>query len=193
MNDIDNMNEPQNLAEQAAFETVWKLMRELDIASIEVAFNGEGDSGSITDINASPPGAEAVWDANDPDGSSKRLTAWSVRVQAANQAMNETRTGITLDYAENVFWGPDGPPRAHTEGFTLRQLVEELTGPRLDALPHDWVNNDGGYGTVTWSPELYGAEDGTPRPGIEIELSIRVVNTEEYSFEYDRFGNETEE
>jgi len=191
---MNDMNEPQKLAEQAAFETVWKLMRELDIASIEVAFNGEGDSGSITDINASPPGAEAVWDANDPDGSSKRLTAWSVRVRDANQAMNETRTGITLDYNENVFYGPDGPPADHPEGLTLRQLVEELTGPRLDALPYDWVNNDGGYGTATWSPDPRVDEDGTPfPPSIEIELSIRVVNTEDYEFVYDRFGNETQE
>jgi hypothetical protein len=39
------------LADKAKYELVWAAMRELGIDEIEVEFNGEGDSGEITDVS----------------------------------------------------------------------------------------------------------------------------------------------
>ena len=179
---MSNTNEVQALNEKAQFEVVWALMAELGIAEIAVSFNGEGDSGDISDIAAMPPDAEPAWGGNnDPVGYTARRDAWNERVNLLNRAMESTPTGIVREIYENAFYGPDGPPPIPAAGIPLVDLVRALTWPMLNALDHDWVNNDGGYGTVTW---------GLADRSIHLEVSIRIVSTEEYTYDYDRHGQE---
>lgn len=176
---MSNTNEVQTLNEKAQFEVVWALMRELNIGEIAVSFNGEGDSGDISDIAAVPPDAEPTWKPNDPTYDARR-DEWNDRASKLNRAMERTPTGIVREVQE--WYGlEDHRPAIPAAGIPLVDLVRALTFPMLNALDHDWVNNDGGYGTVAW---------GLAGQSITLELSIRVTSTEEYTYDYDKYGQE---
>ena len=153
------------LATKCKFETVWKLLSEIGVSQCTVSFSGEGDSGSITDTEYFPP---EVHEGN----------AWMEihheTIAALHRKVENIDTGIERD--DHGFINPQ------PGNFTLQELIHHLVGTFINAddAP-DWVNNDGGYGTVKWFV------DETPQR-IEVEYQIRVVSTEDYTWEYDRHG-----
>lgn len=167
----------QSLGDKAKHEVVWTLMTQLGIGHITVSFNGEGDSGDITDIEAYPIERQPTNTYPPSDAQRQEWAGWSTQGGILNGAMRTTPTGIVEDIYAEVFVSREHVHAA--SDLTLIQLVRLLTEPIVNGLSEDWVNNDGGYGTVTW--------DATEQT-ILVEVSIRVVSTEDTSYEYDKYG-----
>lgn len=101
----------------------------LKIDSIEVTFDGSGDSGSIEDIQISSNGIPI----NDEK---HHLEVW---VKPSPHFDQEQRKWVQ-------------PPPA-LEVRSLRTFVENHVYEALEATGVDWCNNDGGYGTWEWNPQ----------------------------------------
>ena len=74
---------------------------------------------------------------------------------------------------------PDEPP------MKLTQLIERLLDPMTTEQNVDWWNNDGGFGEVRLI-----LNEGDEPPMIELDISERVVNTIDHSWQFDRHGEE---
>jgi len=153
------------LATKCKFETVWKLLAELGVAHVEVGFDGSNDSGDITDIYYYPPGAATH-------------TQHELMIELQRKVEN-IDTDIPRD--DHGYINPQ------PGNYTLDELIRALVNDMFNyAEAPDWVNNDGGYGTVHWY-----VDDDPQR--IEVEYSIRIVSTEDISFDYNRFGEQPNE
>jgi hypothetical protein len=64
---------------------------------------------------------------------------------------------------------------------TLLKACEDLGYQMLDEAGHDWVNNDGGYGTITVT-----IDDGTGKPSVNMDIKIRYTDEDQYDY-----GNES--
>lgn len=65
-----------------------------------------------------------------------------------------------------------------TKQLCMVDAIEDMAYRVLDATGVDWYNNDGGQGklVIDLSEEF---------PSIHIDMEVNIVNTEEYSFDYD--------
>lgn len=87
-------------------------------------------------------------------------------------------TGLEFKLSE---WMPE-----HPGNRTLNELVHHLASYYInDNNDYDWVNNDGGYGTVVFHAD----EDP---PTVEIEYNIRYTEVNTYTHNYDCHGVETQ-
>jgi hypothetical protein len=66
---------------------------------------------------------------------------------------------------------------------TLHKAIEDLGYQMLDETGHDWVNNDGGYGTID---VLLEGEDG--KPSVHMEINIRYTNEDQYDYDDNNFS-----
>ena len=66
---------------------------------------------------------------------------------------------------------------------TLHKAIEDLGYSMLDEAGHDWVNNDGGYGTID---VLLEGEDG--KPTVHMEINIRYSTEDQYDYDDNNFS-----
>ena len=66
---------------------------------------------------------------------------------------------------------------------TLHKAIEDLGYQMLDESGHDWVNNDGGYGTID---VLLEGSDG--KPSVHMEINIRYSNEDQYDYSNNNFS-----
>jgi hypothetical protein len=152
-------------------EMVWQAMREISAGVIRVDFDGSGDSGEITDSDADRYPEGFVYNDH---------ASVALGVAYREHTLSESYADLDLGlYSE-------------TNSANLTALVERLSADILGGpeIP-DWVNSDGGFGTVRWIAAHTDA-DGVAHPDtIEVEVNIRVVQHETHGFTYDRFGKES--
>jgi len=141
----------------AQYEFIWQFMRVNQIDDIVVQFDGSGDSGDINDICAIHQG--------------------KTDDELYNLLKHPLPEGLIPEREQSVFISQ--PP------VTVYDLIHELSNALLGASEApDWVNNDGGYGELTWI--MSDIEDEPPR--IEVEYNIRYVHTELTELKYTKFG-----
>ena len=66
---------------------------------------------------------------------------------------------------------------------TIHKAIEDLGYQMLDEAGHDWVNNDGGYGTIDVTLE---GDDG--KPSVHMEINIRYTNEDQYDYTNNNFS-----
>jgi hypothetical protein len=106
--------------EQKVKIAVFEKLHELKIESVDIEFDGCGDSGQIEFIRSTP------------------------EIDLESIIVGEFEIQVAIGY------GPEGPKhRTEVKQKTLHDLIEELSYAYLEDMGHDWYNNDGGYGTIT--------------------------------------------
>ena len=121
----------------------------LGIKEIHVNFEGGGDDGDIQDMDVVP---EMDLEAITAD------YAWSVQ-QTYNQETREWKSKVVR------------------ESSTLSELLKDLTYAALEETQMDWVNNEGGQGSLI-------IDFSETPPTITLDLEINVTTTEPYSYSY---------
>lgn len=136
------------------------------VAQIEMHFDGGGDSGTITDVNyLSASGVDLRGSLGLPGGDT-----------GASVADYNGPHFLCVACVETVYSGAHGGP------------VDKVTHPTT-SVPYaaelifyhvtdqwDWVNNEGGYGTVTFHLLADEATDDKPR-GIVVDMNVREMTS----------------
>jgi hypothetical protein len=128
------------------------VLRRLGITKLIVTFDGGGDSGQIESIEA--------------EGITTELEK------------------IPCDETITTSWfrvSPEGEPievRDHRPSKDLYDFLETWFYDNVlqEAVDFDWVNNDGGYGTITVSPQI---------GDIFVEAHERYTDTRSHNYEWD--------
>lgn len=108
------------------------LLTRFGIAKVDIEFDGGGDSGQINSITAD--GLVTDLKTITGDDLKKACEGWAVDLQ-------------------DRFCGYDQAKKQQTKrGCTLEDVIEDAAYELLSSTGFDWINNDGGYGTLTILP-----------------------------------------
>jgi len=135
-------------------QNLFAQLKLLNVKEFRINFDGGGDDGQIDEIE--------FFNTN-------------------NETFNIPSDTISWVYTElNTTQGEIKPVEQKT---TLLKAIEDLGYSMLDEAGHDWVNNDGGYGTID---VLLEGEDG--KPSVHMEINIRYTNEDQYDYDDNNFS-----
>ena len=71
-----------------------------------------------------------------------------------------------------------------TKNSTVRDALDHWAYELLDGTQYDWVNNEGGWGTITITPSpVPVGESEDPTPEIAIDMNVRIITSNNYYLE----------
>jgi hypothetical protein len=125
-------------------------LTELRVASIDVDFQGSGDSGEVEGVSFYNSDAK-------PLEIGDTVMPWAV--EESSWSVNEAGKGQWTRFTK-------------PKDMSLRDIVEDITMGLSDLYSYDWWNNDGGFGTVEIT-----LEDGELKLNAEFNIRYTEVNT----------------
>jgi len=135
-------------------QNLFAQLKLLNVKEFRINFDGGGDDGQIDEIE--------FFNTN-------------------NETFNIPSDTISWVYTElNTTQGEIKPVEQKT---TLLKAIEDLGYSMLDEAGHDWVNNDGGYGSIS---VLIEGQDG--KPYVDMEINIRYTNEDHHEYGNDNFS-----
>ena len=134
------------------FQRAWDALRELNVCSVQVQFSGAGDSGEIESIE---PRFEKQSETPGRKIADIVATFWSMAVLVPGEAAS----------------------------VRLQDLIEKLSYDLLcRAEVPDWINNEGGWGTLEWRVNPDGSN------ALAVTVNQRVTEYDTTVLAYDGLG-----
>jgi len=106
---------------QKNINVILEKLRELGATSVDISFDGCGDSGSISNIT----------------------------VMQADKEITELTCSVPYDEKTSTYVDGQWIERIQTKNISLNEALTKYCEDALDEENVDWYNNDGGFGNLT--------------------------------------------
>ena len=114
---------PRNREEVIKYnkKIVNKLLKGVKATKVEIAYDGGGDNGQVE----------------------------SVKILKGKKEISVKGVQVTLYQCQNDWTSNGFKEKVIKETQGVENALENFAYTLLEGIPYDWINNDGGYGTVT--------------------------------------------